>query len=91
MTFHRQVKGIRGPHPPYSPDLAPCDFFLFPKLKAKLRGTRFPNLDELQTAVLKHLDAFTPADFEFCFQELQDWWLRCITADGSYFEGHGLH
>jgi hypothetical protein len=26
------------PHPPYSPDLAPCDFFLFPKMKLKLKG-----------------------------------------------------
>ena len=29
------------PHPPYSPNLAPCDFFLFPKMKMKLKGRRF--------------------------------------------------
>ena len=32
--------------PPYSPDLAPCDFFLFPKLKGVIKGTRFPDGDD---------------------------------------------
>jgi len=36
------------PHPPYSPDLAPSDFFLFPKLKMKLKGWRFQT-EEIQT------------------------------------------
>ena len=35
------------PHPPYSPDLAPSDFFLFPKLKMKLKGRRFQTLEEI--------------------------------------------
>ena len=35
------------PHPPYSPDLAPSDFFLFPKLKMKLKGQRFQT-EEIQ-------------------------------------------
>jgi histone-lysine N-methyltransferase SETMAR len=32
-------------HPPYSPDLAPCDSFSFPKIKSALRGTRFESVD----------------------------------------------
>jgi transposase len=36
------------PHPPYSPDLAPCDFFLFPKMKLKLKGRRFETIEEIQ-------------------------------------------
>jgi len=36
------------PHPPYSPDLAPCDFFLFPKMKLKLKGRRFGTTEEIQ-------------------------------------------
>jgi hypothetical protein len=36
------------PHPLYSPDLAPCDFFLFPKIKLKLKGCRFDPTDEIQ-------------------------------------------
>ena len=36
------------PHPPYSPDLAPCDFFLFPKLKLWMKGRRFDTIEEIQ-------------------------------------------
>jgi hypothetical protein len=35
------------PHPPYSPDLAPCDFFLFPRLKSTLKGKRFQDVAEI--------------------------------------------
>jgi hypothetical protein len=35
------------PHPPYSPDLAPCDFFLFPRLKSTLKGKRFEDVAEI--------------------------------------------
>ncbi|UYV75705.1 EPM2AIP1 [Cordylochernes scorpioides] len=38
------------PQPPYSPDLAPCDFFLFPKLKRPMKGRRYATLDEIKTA-----------------------------------------
>ena len=36
------------PHPPYSPDLAPCNFFLFPKLKLQMKGRRFDTIEEIQ-------------------------------------------
>jgi hypothetical protein len=36
------------PHPPYSPDLAPCDFFLFPRLKSTLNGKQFQDVAEIQ-------------------------------------------
>jgi hypothetical protein len=36
------------PHPPYSLDLAPCDFLLFPKMKLKLKGRRFDTIEEIQ-------------------------------------------
>jgi len=35
-------------HPPYSPDLGPADFFLFPKLKTTLKGRRFQTIQEIQ-------------------------------------------
>jgi hypothetical protein len=37
------------PHPPYSPELAPCDFILFPKIKLNLKGRRFDTIEEIQT------------------------------------------
>jgi hypothetical protein len=36
------------PHPPYSPDFAPCFFFPFPKIKLKLKGRRFDTNEEIQ-------------------------------------------
>ena len=38
------------PQPPYSPDLAPCDFFLFPKLKRPMKGRRYATIEEMKTA-----------------------------------------
>lgn len=49
-------------HPPYSPDMAPTDYYLFSKLKKYLRGKRFSNYDELKAAVL---DYFEGLDSEF--------------------------
>jgi len=43
------------PHPPYSPDLEPCDFFLFPKMKLKLKGRRF-DTTEIQAESQRVLD-----------------------------------
>ncbi len=51
------------PHPPYSPDFAPCDFWLFPKLKEKLRGCRYETIEEMKDAVTKVIDTLTQEDF----------------------------
>ena len=56
--------------PPYSPDLAPCDFCLFPKLKEKLRGCRYDTIEEMKEAVTKVIDTFTKEDFHGAFQKL---------------------
>jgi len=44
------------PHTPYSPDLAPCDFFLFPKMKLKLKGRRFDTIEEIHAESQTVLD-----------------------------------
>jgi hypothetical protein len=43
-------------HPPYSPDLAPHDFFIFPKMKLKLKGCRFDTIEEIQAESQRMLD-----------------------------------
>ena len=53
-------------HPPYSPDLAPCDFWLFPKL----RGCRYETIEEMKEAVTKVIDTLTQEDFHVAFQKL---------------------
>ena len=70
------------PHPPYSPDLAPCDFWLFPKLA----GCRYDTIEEMKKAVTKVIDTFTQEDFHGAFQKLLELY-KCIAAGGDYFEG----
>ena len=52
-------------YPPYSPDLAPCDFWLFPKL----RGCRYETIEEMKEAVMKVTDTLTQEDFHGAFQQ----------------------
>ena len=72
------------PHPPYNPDLAaPCDFWLFPKL----RGCRYETIEEIKEAVMKVIDMLTQEDFHGAFQKLLKWYNKCIAAREDYFEG----
>ena len=73
------------PHPPYSPDLVPCDFWLFPKFKEKLRGCGYETIEEMKEAVTKIIDMLTQEDFHGAFQKLLEWY-KCIAARGDYFE-----
>jgi hypothetical protein len=57
------------PHSPYSPDLAPCDFFLFPKTKLKVKGRRFDIIEEIQAELQRVLDTLTEKDFQEAFQK----------------------
>ena len=51
-------------HAPYSPDLAPCDFFLFPKIKSALKGTRFESMEEVKRKSAELLNTLTKEDFQ---------------------------
>ena len=72
------------PHPPYSPELAPCDFCLFPKL----RGCRYETIEEMKETVTKVIDTLTQEDFHEAFQMLLERYNKCIAAGGDYFEGN---
>jgi hypothetical protein len=54
-------------HPPYSPDLAPCDFRLFPKLKNALKGQRFADHSDIQHNMKTLLRGILEDDFQGCF------------------------
>ena len=69
--------------PPYSPDLAPCDCWLFPKL----RGCRYEIIEEMKEAVTKIIDTLTQEDFHGTLPKLLEWYNKCIAAGGDYFEG----
>ena len=55
------------PQPPYSPDLAPGDFWLFPKLRV---CRRYETIEEMKEAVTKVIHALTQEDFHVAFQKL---------------------
>ena len=64
VTDYLTKMGIRTvPHPPYSSDLSPCDFWLFPKLKEKFRGCRYETIEGMKEAVTKVIDTLTQEDF----------------------------
>ena len=69
------------PQPPSSPDLAPCDFWLFPKLKEKLRGCRYETIEEMKEAVTKVIENFHEA-----FQKFLERYNKYIATGGDYFE-----
>ncbi|PNF37479.1 hypothetical protein B7P43_G14866 [Cryptotermes secundus] len=76
-------------HPPYSPDLAPCNFFLFPKIKIKLMGRRFDAVEEIQVETQTVLNSLTKKAFQDSFQKWQKCWDRCMRSQGNCFEGDG--
>ena len=57
------------PHPPYSPDLVPCDLFLFPTIKKTLKGKRFATVEEVKTASQNTLKNIKLQQFQRCFTQ----------------------
>ena len=74
------IKTVR--HRPYSPDLAACDFWLFPKLT----GCRYETIEEMKEAVTKVIDTLTQEDIHGAFPKMLERY-KCIGAGGDYFEG----
>ena len=67
------------PLPPYRPDIAPSDIWLFPKL----RGCRYETIEEMKEAVTKVIDTLTQEDFHGAFQKLLEPYNKCIAAGGD--------
>ena len=71
-------------HPPYSPDLSPCDFFLFPRIKKILSGNKYTSRSSLGNAVYQCLQQIPKEDYLSAWvKRLQ----KCISVKGKYFEG----
>jgi len=67
-------------HPPYSPDLAPCDFWLFPNLKNVLKGQRFADPSDIQRNVKTLLRGIPENDFQDCFRQWHHRLTKCIAS-----------
>ncbi len=76
------------PHPPYSPDCAPCDFKIFPAMKKVLCKKRFQNIDSLQAECRRVLkDELDPSVYSDGIHEMVSQWQKCVAVNGEYFEG----
>jgi len=73
--------------PPYLQDLTPCDFFLFPKLKGVMKGTRLPDIEAIKMAVTKELLVTPDRSFQECMEVWQKRMVKCVISQGDYFEG----
>lgn len=74
------------PQPPYSPDLAPSDFFLFPRIKNVFKGKHLDNVDNIQAVTTACLKDLTSDVFLGAFQAWKHRLQKCIDANGAYFE-----
>ena len=77
-------------HPPYSPDLAPCDFFLFPKVKSALKGTRFESVEAVKAKATELLNSISEDELQHCFHEWKNRMERCRDRGGEYIEGENI-
>ena len=76
-------------HPPYSPYLSPCDFFLFPRLKKMLSGNKYTSRSSLGSAIYLCLQQIPKEDY-LHVSAFRDWVKRlqkCVSVKGEYFEG----
>ena len=74
------------PHPLYSPDLTPSDFFLFPNLKVRLGGKKFSSHEEIMAAVDKDFKGFETSYFSEETKKLEERWTKCVEVGGDYVE-----
>ena len=77
--------------PPYCPDIASCDFWLFPKLKKPLKGQRFDDKTKIENNATSVLKAIPESEFQDCFEKWKHRWNRVIQSSGDYFEGSRFH
>jgi len=68
------------PYPPYSPDLAPCDFWLFPKVKMTMKGKHFELTQDIKAAMTVQLKTLTKEDFQ---NSLRERWDKCVRGGGG--------
>ena len=74
-------------HLPYSPDLSPCDFFLFPRLKNILSGNKYTSRSSLGSAIYQCLKQIPKEDYLSAFRDWVKWLQTCVSVKGEYFEG----
>jgi transposase len=87
LTFLKKEKVTILPYPPYSPDLAPCDFFLFLKLKSFLAGRKYKSRQALESAIHQYLITVPKSAYRDAFKKWIHRLKLCIYSHGEYLEG----
>jgi hypothetical protein len=77
----------QAPHPPYSPDLAPSDFYLFGSLKDRLQGQHFEDGDRPFDAIMAVTESIEKVTLQWVFLEWMERLRRCIDTNGEYVGG----
>ena len=89
-TFLAKHKITVSEHPPYSPDLAPWDFFLFPNIKSALKQTRFETVEAAKAKATELMNKLSEDDLQHCFQQWKIRMERCRDWGGEYIEGDNI-
>jgi histone-lysine N-methyltransferase SETMAR len=84
--FMQKSRLNSAPHPPYSPDLAPSDFYLFGKVKDMLKGQEFKSSEEILEAIITILRGITRDELDRVFANWERRLARCIELNGDYVE-----
>ena len=74
------------PHPPYSPDVAPSDFFLFLYMKKVLKGKCFADVEKVKQKMAEALKGIKIDEFKNRFEQWKKWLIGYIASNGEYFE-----
>ncbi|GFT99682.1 uncharacterized protein TNCV_1140711 [Trichonephila clavipes] len=89
VTEHLTKNGIVTiPQPPYCPDLAPADFFLFPIGDTVLKGCHHGTLDDVKRACTHVLKNVSVGDFQGAYEAWKRYLQKCVQAHGAYFEDY---
>jgi len=84
MAKINELKFELFPQPPYSPDLAPSDYHLFPNLKKWLGGKKFKSNGEVIDAVNEYFEGLDESDYKNGITALEHCYEKCIDLDGDY-------
>ena len=87
QDFLKKEKVVQLSHPLYSPELSPCDFFLFPLLKITLSGRRYESRSALGSAIYQCLQGISKKTYFSAFTERISRLEKCVSVKEEYFEG----
>ena len=74
-------------HPPYSPNLSPCDFFLFPRLKKMHSGNKYTSRSSFGSAIYQCPQQIPKEDYLSAFRDWVKRLQKCVSVKGEYFQG----